>query len=189
MKVVNVLSSHYPGAFISVLLDRFKQGLESEGHTHETIDLYGDRFQPIMQGDDFNQFFGKPLPQDIVDCHELLRGADILTFFYPVWWNDMPAIMKGWIDRMFTMGFAYEAGEHGQKGLLQIKKVLLVCTLGNKKADVSPELENAMRVKEAQGVFGYCGVQEVEHVFLYDVDNKDKREDYLVQAQDLGIQI
>ncbi len=170
MKVVNVLSSHYPGSFVSALLAEFTTSLERLGHVFQTIDLYADKFNPVMAGDDFNQFTGKPLPEDVVRYQNIVEDADALTFFYPVWWNDMPAIMKGWIDRVFAKGFAYDYDADGARGVLNVKKVLLACTLGNAKEKTPPGLEEAMRVKERLGVFQYCGVAEVVHEFLYNVD-------------------
>lgn len=170
MKVTNVLSSHYPGAFTQVLLDTFNQALEEAGHEQVSFDLYGLRFDPVMSGDDFNQFFGKPIPDEILAFQKRLRESEVMVFFYPVWWNDMPAIMKGWIDRVFTKGFAYRVEDGKTLGCLPLRKVVLVCTLGNKKENVAAELEQAMRIKEKQGVFGYCGVAEVAHLFLYEVD-------------------
>ncbi len=170
MKVTNILSSHYPGSFTQVLLDTFKEALEEAGHDQVSFDLYGLRFDPVMSGDDFNQFFGKPIPEEILGYQKRLRESEVMALFYPVWWNDMPAILKGWIDRVFTKGFAYQVEDGKTSGCLPMKKVILVCTLGNKKEMVPDELEQAMRIKEKNGVFGYCGVAEVEHVFLYDVD-------------------
>ena len=186
MKVTNILSSHYPGSFNQALLDAFIEGLEDAGSEHTTIDLYGTHYEPVMKGDDFNQFFGKPLPEETVASQQLLSESDVVTFFYPVWWNDMPAIMKGWVDRTFTKGFAYEVTDGSQKGVLPFKKVLLACTLGNTKEGMHPSLEQAMRDKEQHGVFGYCGVEEVEHHFFYDVDNKSLRDDYLAKVRELG---
>jgi len=173
MKIVNVLSSHYPGSFVSALLEEFKRGLDEKRHVHEDIDLYAENFNPVMAGDDFNQFFGKPLPEDVLRHQAIVKQADALAFFYPVWWNDMPAIMKGWIDRVFSKDFAYELVDGAPRGSLPVKRALLVCTLGNAKENTPPELEEAMRVKERAGVFGFCGVEETEHIFLYNVDGGD----------------
>ena len=186
MHVVNLLSSHYSGSFVQALHDQFCEGLSSSGHSFSTIDLYTEKFNPVMRDTDFNQFFGKELPQELVEIHKLLAKTDVLACFYPVWWNDMPAIMKGWIDRVFTKGFAYDYGPEGTWGTLPLKKAVLVCTLGNKQSEEGAVLEKAMRVKEKQGVFGYCGVPEVDHHFLYEVDNKDLRDDYLAKVRALG---
>ena len=186
MFVTNVLSSHYPGSFTSALLDRFNAGLVEAGHEFVNFDLYGEEFDPVMKGDDFNQFFGKPIPEDIVRVQKVVAAADVLVFFYPVWWNDMPAIMKGWIDRVFSKGFAFDYDESGTRGLLPCRRVILVCTLGNLADEMIPGLERAMRDKERHGVFGYCGVSEVDHLFLYGVKDESARARYLDELYDLG---
>ena len=187
MHVTNVLSSHYDGSFTSKLLSSFKEGLKTAGHGETTFDLYGDGFDPVMKGDDFNQFFDKPLTPELVQIHDVMRQSEALTMFYPVWWNDMPAIIKGWIDRVFSKGFAYDVVDGQKQGLLTINKVILVCTLGNKKEDVDDRLEESMRIKEELGVFKYCGIPEVEHHFLYDVDGGGEiRRRYCDQIQALG---
>ena len=174
MKVFNVISSHYVGSFNLALANRFNEVLAENGHEFANLDLYQEEYEPVMKGDDFNQFFGKPLPEETRKFHDRIKDADVLTFFYPVWWNDMPAIMKGWIDRVFTKGFAYDVSPEGRRGVLPVKKVILVCTLGNKRDEIHHELEDAMRVKEEHGVFKYCGVPEVEHLFLYEVDTSEE---------------
>ena len=186
MHVTNVLSSHYNASFNQALLDAFVEGLEAAGHTYQNIDLYGMKFDPVMNGDDFNQFFGKPLPEEIVGFQDMLRNSDVVSFIYPVWWNDMPAVMKGWIDRVFAKDFAYQITDNGTIGCLPFKKAVLICTLGNKPEELHPSLEDAMRNKEAHGVFGYGGVDQVDHHFLYDVYNKELCAQYVEKVRELG---
>lgn len=170
MIVTHVLSSHYPGSFNMQLLRRFDETLCRLGAETWTYDLYGMNFDPVMRGEDFNPFFGTPPPREIQLIQQQIAKSSALTFFYPVWWNDYPAILKGWIDRVFSKGFAYDLTEGGYEGRLKLRKVLLVCTLGNEREEVvDTGLEEAMRLKEARGVFGYCGVECVEHHFLYSV--------------------
>ena len=106
MNALNILSSHYDQAFNNVLMESFNSALADEKHTQETLDLYKQNFNPVMRGDDFNQFMKKEMPKDILFLQDKIAKADVITYFYPVWWNDMPAIMKGWIDRVFSKGFA-----------------------------------------------------------------------------------
>jgi NAD(P)H dehydrogenase (quinone) len=189
MNVLNILSSHYDASFNSVLMNEFEKSLSENGHQYETMDLYKDNFNPVMNGDDFNQFMNKDLPEELILIQNKIKSADIITFFYPVWWCDMPAIMKGWIDRVFAKSFAYDYGKEGTKGLLtNIKKVVLVCTLGNKEDNQnSDEIELAMRDKEKYGVFGYCGVKEVEHHFLYDVyQSEELRNSYIQEVKNIA---
>lgn len=167
MFVVNVLSSHYPGSQADRLMQAFDQKLRDLGHETHVFDLYQMKFDPVMAGADFNQFKGEPLPEDIQAIHEVLAKADVLTFFYPVWWADMPAIMKGFIDRVFAKGFAYEFDTNGKTGTLPISKVMLCCTLGNQRDQAALDMEAIMIAKEKIGVCEFVGVHDVEHFFVY----------------------
>lgn len=175
MLVTNVLSSHHEKSQTRELVNVFNEELAAQGHTSFTYDLYQDNFQPIMRGEDFNQFAGKPLPEDISQTHEQLGRSDVLTLFYPVWWNGMPAVVKGWIDRVFAKGFAYDYGPDGTRGLLTFKKVFIVATLGNKIEDVDPQLEASMRFINETGIFHYSGVADVEQHFLYSAFSTEER--------------
>ena len=188
MIVTNVLASHYPESYVHQLMAAFNRGLAEHTSDVVTYDLYDRQFDPVMHGADFNQFLGGDLPEEIRAYQQRLRCSDVLTCFYPVWWNDMPAILKGWVDRVFSKGFAYELDEQGERGLLTIKRVVLVCTLGNSGEEASHQrLEEAMRTKEQLGVFGYCGVPQVEHHFLHNVyAAQSTRERYLDEIQALG---
>ena len=187
MKIVNILSSHYPGSFTQALCEAFCEELTTAGHEWTTLDLYDRSFNPVMAGDDFNQFFNKEMPAEIRDDQALLAEADCFTFFYPVWWADMPAIMKGWVDRVFAKGFAYDYDEHGARGLLAGKRVVLMCTLGNAKDKMHPGLEGAMRLKEQEGVFGYSGIRHVDHHFYYQVDKSEEiRAEYLARTREIA---
>jgi NAD(P)H dehydrogenase (quinone) len=189
MKILNILSSHYQQSFNSVLMNTFNDALIEKNHKTEIIDLYNINFNPVMRGDDFNQFFNKPLSAEIIDYQKRIKEAEILTFFYPVWWNDMPAIMKGWVDRVFAKDFAYNINDEIASGLLShIKKVILVCTLGNNEKETKESgIENAMRLKEELGVFRYSGIENVEHHFLYDVYGDEvKRNNYLKLMQKIA---
>lgn len=176
MFIVNVLSSHYPGSQADRLLKGFDEKLRAAGHETHTFDLYQMNFNPIMKGDDFNQFQGGPLPQDIQEIHKVLQNADVLCFFYPVWWTDMPAIMKGFIDRVLAKGFAYDFDENGKTGTFPVKKILLVCTLGNPRDEAAEQLETIMIAKEKTGVFEYVGAEEVCHLFVYGGNDKAAQE-------------
>ncbi len=188
MIVTNVLASHYAQSYVHQLMASFNQGASQSSDDVVTYDLYAMGFNPVMHGDDFNQFLGGSLPKDVLEFQERVQRSNVLTFFYPIWWNDMPAIMKGWIDRVFAKGFAYDVDENGERGLLTVERVLLVCTLGNSGLEPRhQQLEQAMRTKEELGVFGYCGVSKVDHYFLHDVySSPEKRATYLNDVRDMG---
>ncbi|MEJ1715164.1 NAD(P)H-dependent oxidoreductase, partial [Escherichia coli] len=79
-------------------------GLQKKGHEVEVRDLYEMQFQPTLGRSEMIGGIG----EDVVVEQEYLKWADVITFIYPIWWTGLPAIMKGYIDRVFSYGFAYK---------------------------------------------------------------------------------
>ena len=85
------------------------------------------------------------LTQDVLDEQAKLRWADFVIFHFPLWWFTMPAILKGWVDRVYTYGFGHGLGEHSDKrwgdrygeGTLTGKRAMLIVTLGGWKEHYS----------------------------------------------------
>ncbi|MGE5048479.1 MAG: NAD(P)H-dependent oxidoreductase, partial [Deltaproteobacteria bacterium] len=126
---------------------------------------------------------------------EKVARADALAFISPVWFVGFPAILKGWIERVFSLGFAFgmttEAwrGElWGRRPLLRHEKALIInTTLFNEKA-YATGLGEAMRRLIDEFALRYPGIKEVEHVYFYSVGSVDDatRRRYLDRAFELG---
>lgn len=84
--------------------------------------LYELNFNPVLGASDFISFSKGNTPEDIKEEQEHISWADSITFIYPVWWAGLPAILKGYVDRVFSHGFAYAYGENGIEKLLSGKK-------------------------------------------------------------------
>src|SRR5690606_30936199 len=84
-------------------------------HTVEIADLAAEGFDPRFTGSDMALFHktAEP-PVDIIAEHARLEHADALVLVYPIYWWSFPALLKGWIDRVFTQGWAYEEDESGK---------------------------------------------------------------------------
>lgn len=82
----------------------------------------------------------------------------------------MPAILKGYIDRVFSYGFAYAERDGQLVGLLTDKKVIIINTLGASELDYVPSgMEECLKKTTDLGVFNFCGMQVLKHIFLYSV--------------------
>lgn len=92
--------------------------LEQRGLEVIVRDLYSIGFDPVLSLDDMTGQ-RKGIVNDLIKKEqEYISWADLVTFIYPIWWTGMPAIMKGYIDRVFSYGFAYSYDQGIQKGLL-----------------------------------------------------------------------
>jgi NAD(P)H dehydrogenase (quinone) len=89
-------------------------------------DLYGDNFQPVLTTNDFEALQSGNLPADIEREQQNITDANYIWVVFPVWWTNMPAILKGYIDRVFLNGFAYTMKGDQPIGLLHGKKVVII---------------------------------------------------------------
>ena len=101
-------------SFSAALLAAAIRGLERSGHTVDTIDLMADGFDPVMSRADLVGWrtgaAGDPL---VAGYQQRVAAADHILFVFPTWWMSMPAMTKGFLDRVLTKGFAFEEPKPG----------------------------------------------------------------------------
>jgi NAD(P)H dehydrogenase (quinone) len=140
--------------------------LEALGHSQITFDLYRRGFNPVLPADELaapgsDQAAGA----DAVQAQGAIREAEVLTAIYPLWWLSMPAIMKGYVDRVFARGFAYEAREGIVRGLLSGKRAVLVTVSGAPlPLLVKSGGWNAVQMLQDTHVFRSAGFDLLEHL-------------------------
>jgi NAD(P)H dehydrogenase (quinone) len=189
MKVLAIYAHPNPKSYNHAVLESFTRGLKDGGNTCEVIDLYASGFNPSLKGDDFAQFAGKPMPQDVLEHQSKVNQADALAFIFPIWFSFYPAILKGWIERVLCHGFAYQYVEQGVKGLLKHQKAVLISTTGGPEPAFKMSGNGSAIHKLNHAIFKEaCGIQQIEHIFLYSVQRCDDatRKKYLEQVYTLG---
>lgn len=102
-------------SFSNAVLDELKEcSMEKECRT-EVRDLYSIGFDPVLRAADFEGICGGQTPEDIRREESYIKWADLITFIYPIWWAGMPAILKGYIDRVFSCELVQDKGKDDQK--------------------------------------------------------------------------
>ncbi|MBM4360725.1 MAG: NAD(P)H-dependent oxidoreductase [Deltaproteobacteria bacterium] len=174
MKHLIVYAHPNPASFSHAVVDTLEATYRAQGGEVVVRDLYALGFDPVLKGSDFVAMKAGNLPADIVAEQDHIRWADAVTVVYPVWWTGLPAILKGYIDRVFLYGFAYAYGPNGAEGLLKGKKVLCVSSHGHPD-DVyeANGMRAAMRQTSDVGIFAFSGMDVVEHVFFGAVPSVD----------------
>lgn len=187
MKVLIVYVHPEPTSFCAALKDRAVATLTRRGHDVEVSDLYGDGFNPAAGRHDFiGQFDSERFHYQNEQLHASKEGgfapelereqrrllwADLVIFVFPLWWSNMPAMLKGWIDRVLAFGVVYLDGLRFERGMLKGKKGMACVTTGGTTDRFSPEgvygpIEGILRPVN-RGVFEYLGMEVLEPFVAY----------------------
>lgn len=182
-----VIFSHpNPKSFGKGIVDTIQKAAEEKGDSVRVRDLYSIGFDPILKPSDFEGFQSGNIPEDIKVEQEQVKWADIITFVYPVWWTGLPAMLKGYVDRVLSYGFGYENVDGVLVGLLKGKKGMLFCTTGT-PSDIYEEngMHNSMKQTTDQGIFNFCGIEVVNHAFFGAVPfvSDEIRKEYLSEVE------
>lgn len=109
----------YEQSFCHAMLETLCERYDREGTSYEVIDLYADGFDPVLSRDELAVYnAGTALDPLVTRYQELISRCNRLVFIFPIWWNDVPAMLKGWLDKVLLAGFSWEATGAGLKGTL-----------------------------------------------------------------------
>lgn len=170
MNVLLVYAHPNPRSFNQAILGTVDATLHERGHATRIHDLYQMQFRSVLDGEDLLRNWRGDLAPDTRREQDAVQWAQGLVFIYPIWWFGPPAILKGWIDRVFTRKFAFDFGPGGMKGLLTHERALILNTLGGDEATYQQERWHELLVRPmAEGVLGACGVRHIVHRAFYQV--------------------
>lgn len=133
MRVLVVFAHPYEKSFVHVVNDEIGEILRGNGHRVDALDLYAEHFDPVMSRQMYLDYLDPEANRREVSGHaDRLLAADALVLIYPVWHDGLPAILKGYIDRVFLPGVVFEIDEHGvfRPRLRNIRRLTAVATYG-----------------------------------------------------------
>ena len=109
----------YDGSFNHAILEEVKAGLEASGRPYEVIDLYADGFDPRYTAEELSLFSKGETTDPLVERYQkMIEASDSWIFVAPMWWSDVPAILKGFLDKVMKQKWAYLPSSTGVKGKL-----------------------------------------------------------------------
>lgn len=173
-----VFAHPHAESFNHAILNAAVEALQSNGHEVSVRDLNQLRFNPVLTTEDTAALREGNIPADIKTEQEFLAKADVVTFIYPIWWTGLPAILKGYVDRVFSYGFAYQYNaEGGIDKLLAGKKGLLVNTYGTPgEIYESIGMNASLKQTSGGGIFEFSGIEVVDHLLFGGVTSPDANE-------------
>ncbi|MEU1125407.1 NAD(P)H-dependent oxidoreductase [Streptomyces sp. NPDC005899] len=175
-----------PRSFSTAQMNTAAQALRDAGYRVDVLDLYGEGWAPVLDRDEFAPVDGyfKPQAEQMravgdgtldatvaAHLHRLL-AADLLVLSFPMWWFSLPAVLKGWVDRVFVMGGVF-GGDHGilDEAALAGKRAMLLFTTGGPSAAFQEGGELG-RMSDFlfhihRGMLEFVGFQVVDPVITY----------------------
>jgi NAD(P)H dehydrogenase (quinone) len=190
MKILVVYTHPVPDSFNRAILNATLKGFESAGHDYQVADLYAEHFQPAMTAGDFVQFENKPMPDEILAEQARVEWCDAMIFIFPLWWWSMPGMLKGWIDRVISYGWAWIDPEKPESGPLRDRKILVMLTAGASYGELAKrKYDEALHTQLNVGIWNYCSFRDVTTRVFDRVNDDSPRqlmEGYLVEAEALA---
>jgi NAD(P)H dehydrogenase (quinone) len=202
MNVLLVFAHPEPGSLNGALRDVAVAVLKAQGHDVRISDLYAHGWKSEIDRADFpagpkdarfkpsaasgEAFAAGTLTNDVKAEQEKLLWADVLILQFPLWWYTMPAILKGWVDRVYAYGFAYGVGEHSDRhwgdrfgeGTFAGKRAMLIVTTGGWEEHYAPRGINGpiddLLFPINHGILYYPGYDVLPPFVAYRVDRLDE---------------
>lgn len=188
MKHLVIFAHPYSKSFGKGIVDTIEKEVSNNGSEIRIRDLYEIGFDPILKGSDLLNLQSGDYAEDIKAEQEHIKWADIITFVYPVWWAGLPAMLKGYVDRVFANGFAFTHDANGPVGLLKGKKALLFCTTGFPSDHYEQiGMHKAMQQTSDQAIFEFCGIEVIKHAFFgaIPLSTEEDRNKYLSEVAEI----
>ncbi|MGZ9584698.1 NAD(P)H-dependent oxidoreductase [Paenibacillus marinisediminis] len=174
MKVAVINTHPNPDSFTYAVREVVESALQEHGHDIQLRDLYTLMFNPVLTVEDFAASKSGNVPEDVRVEQEYVKWADCLIIIYPLWWGTLPALLKGYIDRVFAYGFAYSMDGDGIKKLLSGKKAILFTMMGNSEEHYQEvKMFEAMKKTVDEAIFEFVGIDVLEHKYFPSVTTVD----------------
>lgn len=145
--------------------------LKSEGHKIFCQDLYGDSFNPVMPLDELKRRMS--LDPLVTRYSKELTESEGLIIIHPDWWAGAPAILKGWVDRVFRPGTAYDEirnSEEDEKEFFPLLAGKKAAVIALSYRDVNPD---GLRIFWEDTVLGWCGIRDFKFYHLKNLEKMD----------------
>lgn len=166
MKHAVILAHPSRSSFNATVADTYVRAVEAAGHTAVLRDLYAMGFQPCLGEAEIPRPGGFEAGEDVRAERRLLADVDVFVFVYPLWFYMPPAILTGYVDRVFGMGFGF--GAHtlsGNEPLLSGRRLLTFSSSGAPAEWLDQEgALAALRRLFDEHLAGVCGLDVIDHI-------------------------
>lgn len=197
MRVLIVFNHPYQGSYCNAVLEAVKKGLAKGNHEFDLIHLDDDEFDPVMRGKDLQAFIlartnpqqaHAMLDEQVLDYKKRIEAAEHIVFIFPIWWELMPALTKGFIDKLIFPSIAYHYKKQGVGMLSLLNKlsgVTLITTMNTPSVAYKLLFGNAIKKALLLGTFWKIGVKNRKWINLSGVKSASdtKRHKWLLNIE------
>jgi len=189
MHVLTVLDHPDTNSFSSAIAHAFCAGAKAAGHTTELADLHAENFDPRWTMADIAADGTGQLPDDVLAEQERINRADAIGFVFPLFWWGMPAMTKGWIDRVWSWGWAYDQLDDPETSLQRPRTGVLLVPAGARSDEMDDMgYSSAIETAWIDGTFGYFGFTNRALILLNgSKGSHDRRSALLARAHNAGV--
>jgi NAD(P)H dehydrogenase (quinone) len=194
MKVVIVFNHPYEGSYCNAILQSVLSGLKKAGHDTDLIHLDKEEFDPVTRAKDLQAFVQAKSKQlslasldpKVLEYRERMKDAGHLIFIFPIWWELMPAMTKGFIDKVVFPGIVYDYGKRTMvKKLVHVNGVTLITTMNTPSLMYRLLFGNAIKKSFFTGTFWKTGYANRKWISLNMVKfvSEERRKKWLVHIE------
>lgn len=177
MKTTIIVASTNEKSFCSEIVDKLTMKLKTNSVEYEVIDLYKDNFNPVMTAMQEKLYSKGETDDNLVKSYQqTIKSTDELIIVFPLWFNNVPAILKGFFDKVFIKEFAFTEDDDKTKGLLtNIKSGMVISTSESNTKYLKEELKNPIETVIVKGTLEVCGISNMQYINL-NVEDENKEE-------------
>lgn len=184
MHVLTVLDHPDPASFTAAVAHQFMEGAKAAAHTVELADLHAEKFNPLWRAEDIDG----PTPADILAEQARIERADAICMVFPLFWWGMPSMMKGWVDRVWKWGWAYDQLDDPERSLLRARSGVLLVPAGARSDEMQTAgYQKALETSWIDGTFGYFGLSPRKlEVLNGSTGSEARRQTLLAKSHHIG---
>lgn len=164
MKTLIVNAHPRSDSLTSIAIKEFAEVIKGNGHQVELADLTAEKFDPVMPECDEPDWDNSDKEYSLAVRNEMRRieRNDATVMIFPVWWWSMPALLKGWVDRVWNNGWAYGDRKFPNR------RVWMIGIAGNNHGQFQKRgYDKAIETQLKVGILDYCGVEDPRFEVLY----------------------
>lgn len=178
MKSTIIYAHPYKQSYNHAILENIKNGLNENNEEFELIDLVSDGFDPVMSEEDLAGYNKGIVNDELIKLYQKkINSADKLIFIFPIWWGGMPAIMKGFFDKIFLKNFAYKIEKGRVVGLLNfLKRTLIITTSSRTTSLLQSKWGDPIGTTLVESTFKVVGIDNYEWINFDSISKSSNEE-------------